>query len=209
MKLILMANQVADGSPSLPKDFVQLEYLEFNGTQYINTLVTPILSDEIEFECIVKQQSTTQWSMFGSGSRDPQWVFVGSTFKDTQIGGYYKYFETGAARSDSSIIQSTDTLNLIECKNDGYFYVNGIRYHSAPKPFSDIALDTPLYIGTRGSKALFFTGVIGKFKLMDKNGKLKLNLIPAIRIADLKPGMYDFVSGQFFTNQGTGEFTYG
>jgi hypothetical protein len=33
--------------------------------------------------------------------------------------------------------------------------------------------------------------------------------IPALRIADLKPGMYDLVSGQFFVNQGTGEFTYG
>jgi hypothetical protein len=53
-----------------------------------------------------------------------------------------------------------------------------------------------------------FTGVIGKFKLMDKDGKLKLNLIPVLRVADLKPGMYDLVSGQFFVNQGTGEFVF-
>ena len=34
------------------------------------------------------------------------------------------------------------------------------------------------------------------------------DLIPALRIADSKPGMYDLVTGQFFTNKGTGEFIY-
>ncbi|MGN0974402.1 MAG: hypothetical protein ACI4OL_00255 [Gemmiger sp.] len=31
---------------------------------------------------------------------------------------------------------------------------------------------------------------------------------PALRIADKKPGLYDTVTKQFFTNAGTGEFTW-
>ena len=205
-KIFMMANQI---DSSLPKEYMQLEYLEFTGTQWIDTRVTPILSDEIEFECIIKKHSTTQWAIFGSGTGNILWEFVGSYFQNTRIGGYYKYFEDGAARFITSIIQSTDTLNIFKCKNDGYFYVNDVQYFSTPNAFNDTALDTPLYIGTRGNLAMTFTGVIGKFKLTDKNGKLKLNLIPALRIADSKPGMYDLVSGQFFTNQGTGEFSYG
>lgn len=202
----MLANQI---KPSLPKEYKQLEYLEFTGTQWIDTCITPILTDEIEFECIVKQHSATQWAIFGSGTGDILWGFVGSSFGNTNMGGYYKYFESGAARMTGNIIQSTDTLNIIKCKNDGYFYVNSVKYYSTPKAFNDIELSTPLYIGTRGNKAQFFTGIIGKFKLMDRNGELKINLIPALRKSDSKPGMYDLVTGQFFVNQGTGEFTYG
>lgn len=204
----MMANQI-DDKPSLPKEYVQLEYLEFTGAQYINTLVTPILSDEIEFECIVKQHSAIQWAIFGSGTGSILWAFIGSSFEVSAFGGYYKYFESGAARMTLGIPQSTDNLNIINCKNDGYFYVNDVQYFKTPYAFKDVALDTPLYIGTRGNLAMTFTGIIGKFKLMDKDGKLKLNLIPVLRIADLKPGMYDLVTGQFFVNQGTGEFSYG
>lgn len=205
-KIFMMANQI---DSSLPKEYMQLEYLEFTGTQWIDTRVTPILSDEIEFECIIKKHSTTQWAIFGSGTGNILWGFVGSSFLVNAFGGFYKYFESGIARMTSNIPQSTDNLNIINCKNDGYFYVNGVQYFQTPYAFNDVALDTPLYIGTRGNLKMTFTGVIGKFKLMNKNGKLKLNLIPALRIADSKPGMYDLVSGQFFTNQGTGEFSYG
>lgn len=207
-KLIMMANQI-DDKPSLPNDYIQLEHLEFTGTQWIDTRITPILSDEIEFECIVKKPSTSTWAVFGSGDGNTIWIFIVSLFKDTSIGGYYKYFESGSARFTTNIQHSKDALNIFECKNDGYFYVNGVRYYSTPNTFKDVELSTPLYIGTRGNKTQFFTGIIGKFKLMDKNGKLKLNLIPALRIADSKPGMYDLVTGQFFTNKGTGEFSYG
>lgn len=202
-----MANQI-DDKPLLPKEYVQLEYLEFTGTQWIDTRITPILSDELEFECIVKQPSTSQWAIFGSGTGNILWGFVGSDFRVNTFGGYYKYFESGSARMTLNIPQSTDNLNIINCKNDGYFYVNGVQYYSTPNAFNDVELSTPLYLGTRGSKAQFFTGVIGKFKLMDKNGELKLNLIPVLHIADLKPGMYDLVTGQFFTNQGIGEFVF-
>lgn len=203
----MMANQI-DDEPSLPDGFIQFEYLEFTGTQYINTLITPVLSDEIEFECIVKEHSVSQYAIFGSGSSDLQWVFVGNLLKTQYFGGHYKYFETGAARLSTYIKQHDDALNVINCKNDGYFYVNGVKYFIEPNAFNDVILNTPLYIGTRGNLTMTFTGIIGKFKLMDKNGKLKLNLIPALRIADSKPGMYDLVSRQFLVNQGTGEFGY-
>ena len=42
-----------------------------------------------------------------------------------------------------------------------------------------------------------------------KNNELLHNLIPCIRISDSKPGMYDLVGRQFYTNAGTGEFVVG
>jgi hypothetical protein len=44
---------------------------------------------------------------------------------------------------------------------------------------------------------------------MYNSGNLDLNLIPAKRNSDGVFGMYDSISGQFFTNSGTGTFTAG
>ena len=54
-----------------------------------------------------------------------------------------------------------------------------------------------------------FVGKIFKCKITELNGEVLGHFIPALRKSDSKPGMYDLVSGQFFTNQGTGEFSYG
>lgn len=47
------------------------------------------------------------------------------------------------------------------------------------------------------------------YKLCDHNNVLKIDLYPVIRKSDNVIGMYDTVSGGFFTNAGTGEFTLG
>ena len=41
------------------------------------------------------------------------------------------------------------------------------------------------------------------------NGTPMLNMVPCVRNSDNEPGMYDLISGQFFTNQGSGAFSAG
>lgn len=43
---------------------------------------------------------------------------------------------------------------------------------------------------------------------MDNNIVVR-HFIPVVRNSDDKPGMYDLVNDVFYTNQGTGEFTWG
>ena len=50
-------------------------------------------------------------------------------------------------------------------------------------------------------------GYIKSCKIWDNNALIR-DYIPVIRNSDNKPGMYDRVTKTFFTNQGTGEFTY-
>ena len=49
---------------------------------------------------------------------------------------------------------------------------------------------------------------IYSFGTFDIDGVPVLNLIPVLDLSG-RPAMYDEVSGQFFYNQGTGEFTWG
>ena len=46
-------------------------------------------------------------------------------------------------------------------------------------------------------------------RLYDSSKILVRNMIPAIRNSDNKPGMYDTVTGAFYTNAGSGEFSVG
>ena len=40
-------------------------------------------------------------------------------------------------------------------------------------------------------------------------GVIKRSFVPALRNSDNKPGMYDTVTGTFYTNAGSGEFSVG
>ena len=42
----------------------------------------------------------------------------------------------------------------------------------------------------------------------DENKVLIHNLVPKLRTSDNKPGLYDENTGDFYTNDGTGEFGY-
>jgi len=44
---------------------------------------------------------------------------------------------------------------------------------------------------------------------MIKGGELIHDFIPCYRKSDQKPGMYDLISGEFYTNAGSGEFVVG
>ena len=46
-------------------------------------------------------------------------------------------------------------------------------------------------------------------KIFDKSNILQKDFVPALRASDSKPGLYDLVTDTFYTNSGTGEFSYG
>lgn len=50
---------------------------------------------------------------------------------------------------------------------------------------------------------------ISKFQYYDKSNVLKCDLVPCYRKSDNVIGMYDLVTGAFFTNAGSGSFTKG
>jgi hypothetical protein len=55
-----------------------------------------------------------------------------------------------------------------------------------------------------------FTGRMYNFKYYDDDGNnLLVDLVPCYRKSDNKPGMYDIVRNQLYTNQGSGEFIVG
>ncbi|MBR6752360.1 MAG: hypothetical protein IKL95_03785, partial [Alphaproteobacteria bacterium] len=65
-----------------------------------------------------------------------------------------------------------------------------------------------LFRQATGTAASYWTGRM-YYITYKESGSNVFNLIPAKRDSDGAIGMYDTVSGQFFTNAGTGEFIGG
>ena len=114
--------------------------------------------------------------------------------------------------SSSTIVQSNVIYDIETALYNGnqYMRVND-------KTISNMTLDTdvdtnyPIYIfgmNNGGSIDYIGRGRVYKLQLYD-NDVLVRNFIPCYRKSDNEIGMYDTVSKQFFTNQGTGTFEKG
>lgn len=205
-KMIMMANQI-DDKPSLPKEYMQLEYLESTGTQYIDTGFIP--RDEAWAEIDAQKTSGTDAMLIYAPN-----ATVGSSTLRFQINLYKTtqvYFRYGNSETSKFVFNTNDGRHYYRIDHTNC-YIDGINVltHGNTASLNSYTKSTTLFSATKtdGSLNLPFRGRVfgAKFGIGEM---CSLNLIPALRIADSKPGMYDLVSGQFFTNQGTGEFGYG
>lgn len=184
----------------IPKEYQQVEYIESDGTQWIDTGVVPTQNTVIQ--CCLANRSPTGNVILGyylnSDSTDYRFFnFQGTCYFDMP----------NSARITNGRIE---TNNLYELEL-GNFYVKNLVTGT------NIASGT-----TQGS----FTGVgtitlnhydTGNLNSNNKwyyvkifNGDTPVsNLIPCYRKSDNEVGMYDTVSGTFKSNSGTGTFSKG
>ena len=204
---------IYDEKTLLPKGYTQVDYIESSGTQYIDTGYIPTIYDSIE----------TKFSTTNSPS-------------DTNLYGSRK---NNTGKEDYTIWINTSTnkgiavhfpISATERKDTGWFYKNNIIDNSlilkvTPEAcyvnneklytFSDVRTE---YDGTY-TAYLFCRNDVGISRAKAKiklyyfklwNGEnLVRDFIPCYRNSDNEIGLYDLVNNVFYTNQGTGTFTYG
>lgn len=207
----MMANQV-DDKPSLPSEYMQLEYLEATGTQYIDTgeLLNENFGIEVDFQSNKKVGSTFQ-SIFGSQSSSTAYRLSYIIISNNTATRVYL--------SNSNLFDIDMLFGNVDDANKRHRY--GINAYSL-KAYRDnkeiliqrrgvFSTQYSIYVLARNNANTatnLATGKLYGIKCWLKESIIH-HLIPALHIADSKPGMYDLVSGQFFVNQGTGEFSYG
>lgn len=210
MKLKLKANTQQNTS-ILPSGYTQVDYIESYGTEYIDTEYIPTINDSIEakfsssltsgdknlYGCRISTngEDYTIWTNISTGKGIAvHFPITQTTKRDTG------WFYTGNIIDNPVVLKVTPE----------YCYVNNeIKY-----TFTDTR--TP-YTGTR--TAYIFgqnyntPSYRGLYKLyyfkIWQGDELKRNYIPCYRNSDNVVGMYDLVNNVFYTNQGTGAFTYG
>ena len=195
----------------LPDGYTRLQYIESTGTQYIETGFTFETSTKIEFTI---ERLGTNAGYGADHSRGNVWFGAnGSTGTENLLGwgsnGNINYFRGTAGSSFYSLPLNTKTNIIFDyTKGAIKLFANGVQQGNTGTSTSSI--DKRVLLGGVVDNAppgvlycleRFYDGV----KIW--NGDILVaNFIPAKRNSDNVLGMYDLVSGQFFTNQGTGNF---
>ena len=200
-----IVDQTAYGD-MLPSGYTRLEYIESTGTQYIDTGY--MVTNESGIKIVVDDTATN------SPRATTASYFVGASLQGSYM-GYFTRVNSGQLVSvwgwngEGSLgnnIASTHSTVYINYMNDRKFiYNNGIRDYVRTN-------DLPTLMTADGSLYLFNTSKggavyrsIGKMysAQITENETIIHNFVPAKRNSDDVIGMYDTVSGQFFTNAAT------
>jgi len=185
----------------LPSGYRQLEYIESTGTQWINTnvgnLPTVRLKTEVAYTDLSRQNA------MGWGSSQYREVFRFDCYTN---GFSYLFGDDSNTRFNATPIPDMDwhvwDLGPGSQKFDGVEYsqrtitrTGNTLYLFALHAQWTSALTSPCYCKM-------------KYCIIERNNVSERHYLPALRISDSKPGLYDIINNQFYTNAGTGEFLY-
>jgi hypothetical protein len=197
----------------LPNGYTQVDYIETTGTQYISSnyrltssqleidtkLYIPTLPVRGEQDIVSNQDNTTNRFVFGLYQSH-----------------FFGYSRTGSSTADTSVYSADLTAPNIFKVNLKYDYANQLKTMivngntTTEIQNSEIApSNNPIRLFSTATGATgLFTGRIYYLRLKD-NGVLVRDFIPCFRNSDNEVGLYDYVNDVFYTNSGTGVFTYG
>lgn len=196
---------------TLPSTYSPIEYLQFTGTQYIDTgaIVDSNTGFDITFEVLNGQSSSPYYNLFGvrgndssGGTGETQNFFRIDTIPvDSNSGTEFKYGSTVY----NSGITNTSKIN-IKLINKVYTKPDG----STITLSGDITSGLPMYIGcinkageAYGNKSSM---KLDRFKIYN-GSTLAHDFIPVQRVSDKVLGLYDLKTSTFKTNSGSGVFT--
>ena len=184
-----------------PSDYTQLEYIESTGTQWIDT---GIATSNNDLGFMLEAMPLTSADVYPMGSRatngGTRFFGVRSQSSDTFSYGWSGYLRATASQSYVNV-RTTMSLNWLNSKKVT------IGDDSNDLATVNIANGRNITLfGVNGQ--LLWTGRIYRAQISEGN-EIIANFIPVMRNSDSKVGMRDTVTGQFFTNAGTGEFIAG
>lgn len=189
---------------SLPSEYTPLMYIEATGTQYINTGV--VLDGEKSRVVMDFQASLTSSnnSLFGARTSTTSKAFSFRIDSSNKWSAGYNTTTDAISAADEDRHTVDFDKNVV--KLDG----------TTIKTFTSASFQTPSTIGcavgairaTSGSLVYYGNTKIYSFKIYTDD-VLTIDLVPARRSSDNAVGMYDRLSGTFFTNAGSGTFGSG
>lgn len=188
----------------LPTGYTEVSYLRSTGTQCINTGIYGQLSIEIEAQI----HTATQQTIVGAENSSRPW---NSSYirRDARLrfSAFGREIYLDITVEDAHKYLADFYTDFASCTVDGVNMVSETINGNVPNaPYYLFAMGHPGDTAVqKGNISIFGHVIIYSDKL---HTNTILHLIPCIDSSNV-PMYYDTVSRQFFTNQGTGVFTYG
>ena len=196
---------MADKGAVLPNGYQKANYLECDGTQYIDTGFVPDVNSAMYGKMAITDDGSNGRNNTSGCvlSSDQGWFCVGGYGSSIGLVALFSVDNRGGATiaydndfHDFYIANGIQKIDNITANNEIDGFRAGMLSVYLFKPHVDYA------------STLSPAQKISGCKLW-QSGVLAHDFVPCLRIQDNKPGMYDIVTGEFFTNDGTGEFLYG
>lgn len=194
---------------NLPSGFTQIEYINNNGTAWLDLGMPIGSSDVLTFDIA---WNTFQLSPF-FGAYNSNGSYSTKSFLGTYVFNNqgFCFYSNANAPIGSYELKPTVRAMLKWNGVDAKPTLNGSEIGSANPPHNNFIPNVNAYLFTRNQGGV--AGSIDDITLygfkVERNGATVMNLIPARRNSDNVLGMYDTVTGTFLTNAGTGDFTAG
>lgn len=182
------------------RNYVELEYLQGTGTQYIDTLFTANSYTGIKVKVQLDSINNYETVVFGGINQYSFEFFVWDQKPSFCYGGTFEY---------GPIVKNGDFLEINWNKNRIEYTINDSGYYYMLFNATDFADEGSLYLFELQRSS---TNRAGKMKIyyfqIYDNGNLIRDFIPVLDSYGV-PCMYDRVTNKFFYNQGTGQFIAG
>lgn len=210
----IIAGASGGGGPVLPSGFTAVNYIQTSGTQYISTNLVPKANDEIKLQYSNLNQQNYNSMVFGCapyyvGASDVNNRFM-QIFNGNKISATNEisYTNLNASNNEVAITYGECAKYDVEM-NPSNIKVNGTIISNIGTSNITNNITDSISIGARGSVGNRPSSVRIYYLSVVRNNISMIELYPAVRDLDSVVGMYDVANGIFYTNAGTGTFTYG
>lgn len=179
-------------------DYIQLEWIEGTGTQYIDTLITPTSTYKIQV--VASNHSNDDTPFFGAYT---SWAVNSLLCYGVTINGNQRVYSEGQYSGNNFINHNITSSTPYTITLD----YTSMTVNNSSVTFSNMGrINTTLKIFWGGER-------ISKFRLYSAkvwNGNtLVVDYIPALKKSTCEVGLYDKVTNTFYGNSGLGYFRPG
>lgn len=189
---------------TLPNTYQQVEYIESNGTQYIDTGFAPNQNTNVYTKIKPSSLAGGNKSIFGyrtNVNSQHYGVTIGGTNSISWYTGY------GAESQNTGWTAILDTEYEIK-KEKGVLNINNNQFTQTSENFSCPGNMSIFAMHQSDTIIAYATMKLYYFKIYDNNNLVR-DFIPCYRKSDNEIGLYDIVNNVFYTNNGTGTFIKG
>lgn len=204
----LLCAMPASAASPIPSSFAEFEYIESTGTQFIDTGVVPTNTTRVvcdfRFTETLTDRARNGWASAGSqeafwfGTDNDHATFTASVCGNSVASSTGVAFDT--SRHTFDISPSALKFDEIEFTNQGSDFAS-----------QDSTGSICLFASRQGwNPAIGAYGKMALYSCQIYDGALLVrDFVPAVRLSDGAAGLWETVNGDFYENQGSGDFSAG
>ena len=206
----ILSNILNPGGPEKHKRYVELEYIESSGTQYIDTDLAP--DDDTRIDIKVQPKSGRNTFLFGGRDNDQYNSFALEVFHDGNPENVYIEYGT-----EAQVVDCRRSLNIepirINIFIDSGTGAKGGFVDAKNVSFQKQSFSTSnnIFLFGLNDRGIFTAGTTCRLYKCEiyQNGRRVRWFIPVIDEKNNVPCLYDMINGEFYYNKGQGKFIPG